>query len=779
MSPSSMTGFPDSWTQALRSAELFGELDPAALARLAPAFRPRQVTFGENLLRQGEEANSVFVVVQGRLQIILEGHDDAPLSSLGPGSVVGEMALVIGGTRSATVRALEPSTVLELARDRFDDLLREHPELHGAFSRTLLSRTRLSRIAQPLRDLFGHLDADALANIERQVEWVHLPSGKELFHQGDPAGGAYIVTAGRLRVVVSNEHGDKTIDEVGPGQWIGEMALLTQRERSATVYAVRDAELVLLSQTVFDRLIHRYPAAMLETARRLAERLAKQIATERRHHVHTNTIAIVPMAPRVQVERFTTDLVAALGRYGTVLHLTSDRVDERLGKKGIASASNDDPAHLRLIPWLIEQESAHRFVVYQADQHWSGWSDRAIRNADRVLVVADASASPSPVDAERQLVSRLLDAHGPKRTLVLMQPAGADVFPGTARWLDAWHVDSHFHVRRGASADIDRVARVLTGNAVCLVLGGGASRAFAHIGVLRAFEELSIPIDAVGGTSMGGAIAFAIARGQNSSLALKAGKEITAQYFEPTLPLVSLMSAKRVMKGIVDVAGTLDIEDLLTTFFCISTNLTRGSQVVHRRGSLAKAVRATTAIPGLLPPVQDHGDLLVDGGLSDNVPVAPMVALLGGVVIAVDVIPEVDLRAEGDVPTYLSGWNLALRRLNPLAARVDSPNIASILLRSVTIASDGLRSADRSAKLTALYLRPRLDNWNPLDFKAAASIADQGYRGTVQPIRTWWAQHSDHIMGRVTPHPLPRDRRGPVTSMVPSAMEDAPPSSLW
>src|SRR5258708_5896174 len=98
-------------------------------------------------------------------------------------------------------------------------------------------------------------------------------------------------------------------------------------------------------------------------------------------------------------------------------------------------------------------------------------------------------------------------SRAPKRTLVLLQPADRDVFPGTARWLDAWPVDEHFHVRHGLSADVERVARILTGNAVCLVFGGGASRGYAHIGVLRAFEELGIPIDAVGGTSMGAAVA--------------------------------------------------------------------------------------------------------------------------------------------------------------------------------------------------------------------------------------------------------------------------------
>jgi hypothetical protein len=155
-------------------------------------------------------------------------------------------------------------------------------------------------------------------------------------------------------------------------------------------------------------------------------------------------------------------LVAALGLYGSVLHLTAARVDECLGKKGIACAHDGEAVHLRLVPWLIEQESKHRFVVYETDPQWSGWSDGAVRNADHILVVADAQAPPGGHEAQERLKSRFLQSRAPQRTLVLLQPQGREAFPGTGRWLDAWRVDGHFHVRRGSTADVARVAQMLT-----------------------------------------------------------------------------------------------------------------------------------------------------------------------------------------------------------------------------------------------------------------------------------------------------------------------------
>ncbi|HEV3192601.1 MAG TPA: cyclic nucleotide-binding and patatin-like phospholipase domain-containing protein, partial [Polyangiaceae bacterium] len=506
------------------------------------------------------------------------------------------------------------------------------PESHVYPLRTAEATARTgaagrTRIASHLRALFGDLDASAILAIEQDVGWVHLPSGKELFRQGERADGAYIVANGRLRVVASTECGERILDEVGPGQWIGEMALLTQSERSATVYAVRDTELVWVPQVAFEGLIRRHPQAMLETARRLASRLAQQIGSESRPQSDMRTLAVVPANHSVCAHPFTTALAAALTRYGSVLHLTAERVDQLLGEPGIANAREDESAHLRLARWLIECEAKYRFVIYEGDPEWSGWTDRVVRNADRIMVLAAGQSSPEDGETRRHLSDRFSKSRAPKRTLVLLQPAERDVFPGTARWLDAWPVDEHFHVRYGLSNDVERVARILTGNAVCLVFGGGASRGYAHIGVLRAFEELGIPIDAVGGTSMGAAVAAGAALGLSSSKVMTACAQIARRAFDLTLPVVSIAAGKGQMDGIVGVAGDLDIEDLRTTFFCVSTNLTRAEEVVHRRGKIATAVRASMAVPGLFPPVPHNGDLLVDGGLSNNVPVDTMASL--------------------------------------------------------------------------------------------------------------------------------------------------------
>ncbi len=744
------------WIATLRSTELFAALDQTTLEHLATELTEVHVTAGQQLVRQGEPGDSLFVVLQGRFDVLLD--TEQVVDQLQPGAVVGEIALILGGTRQATVQASEDSLTLELSRERFDRLLEKHPEIMTPFTHALQDRMRVVRIAGYLKSLFGELEADALWEIQKQISWVHLASGEELFHQGEDADGAYIVAVGRLRVIVDERGGgERIIDEVGPGQWVGEMALLTRSARSATVYAARDTELVWLSQAVFDELIAKNPTAMLATSRLLVDRLQKQMqaraagASAPRSGPQATTFAVLPATPEVGARAFTDGLVQTLSRYGSVLRLDASTVDARLGKDGIAQVAYDHPAHLRLTPWLIEQESAYDYVVYEAEPTWSGWNERAIRQVDHILSVVDARANSSISRVEEAMEARFHGARAPARSLILLQGPGQRSFPGTRRWLEKRQLDSHFHVRRGMRKDIERVVRILIGRAVSVVCGGGGSRGYAHVGVLQAFEEVGVPVDAIAGTSMGSLVSGPYAMGLNSQEVLALLRPILDRLIDPTLPIVSLASARRVIDGANRVIGPLDIEDLAIPYFCVSTNLTRGQGVVHRTGPMVTAMRASAAIPGIYPPVPWNGtDLLVDGGLSNNVPVDLMADFYPGLVVGIDVMPDVDLVANEGLPIYLSGWRVAWQKLNPWAESIGMPNILSILIRCVTTASQTLGKTELAADVASLYLRPPVKEWNPVDFKAGPSIAKQGFTGTIEQVRAWWAETKEFAMGRDT-----------------------------
>ena len=722
-------------------------LDDALLAVIAPHVRARALAPGELLFRQGDEVDGLYIVVRGELAIALDATPELVLERVGAHGVVGEVAALVGGKRTASARAAAPTELLALDRGRLHALIGEHPRLADAIARAAHHRLRRTKLAAHLTALLGPVGEDTLRELEARMTWVQLRGGDELFRQGATADGAYIVALGRLRVVVPDERGDeRAIDDLGPGSWVGEMALLTGKERSATVYAVRDSELVWLPQALFDELMARHPTALRAVSRALVDRLQRQISGGPAPRQAAHCFALVPARPGLAVDDLARALAAALGRFGRTCVLDAGGVDAALAKPGIAQARRSDPLHLRLNPWLLGQEQDHDHVVYVADPALTEWTERVLRHADEVLVVGDGREPAALGEVEVRFAARGLVTRKPRQRLVLLQPPGAGAFPGTAAWLASRVVEHVHHVRRGVAGDVDRLARLLTRNGVGLVLGGGGSRGYAHLGVVRALAEVGVPIDAVAGTSIGAMVASGVGMGLSADDMLRVMPPLLrGAFLDPTLPFVALMRGHNVLAGAREVAGDLAIEDLGVPTAIVTTNLSRGDAHVLRRGSVALGIRASSSIPGIFPPVALDGDLLVDGGLANNVPVDVVADAFGGKVIAVDVIPEIELRHDGGADAATSGWAAAWRRLNPMH-RHAVPNIVTVLMRTVTTGSRGLRNA----AACSLMLRPAVSRWNMIDFGAAAPIAEEGYRGTVDAIRAWWSASAAAVRGRAS-----------------------------
>ncbi len=158
---------------------------------------------------------------------------------------------------------------------------------------------------------------------------------------------------------------------------------------------------------------------------------------------------------------------------------------------------------------------------------------------------------------------------------------------------------------------------------------------------MRALHELGVAVDRVGGASIGAPIGAGVALGLPPAELLEAVTRQFHNLLDYTVPVVSVLRGARISKSIAESLGGMDIDDLWLGYFCVSTNLAASRLEVHNRGELALAVRASVAIPGVLPPVPYRGDLLVDGGVLANLPVEPMRAHPGiGSVIAVNVASE-------------------------------------------------------------------------------------------------------------------------------------------
>lgn len=734
---------------ALRSAEALGDVQDPTLRELAGAMVARPLRDGDTLLQQGEPDDSLYLLISGTLSATFTDRrgTSRSLADLGPGRVVGEANLLSVAPAAMTVRARGDGLAARLSRDSFERFCERCPP--GSVEvlevlRPLLRRHRLW-VAMHVSDTFRDLDETVLKDLEAETELVSLYGGEVLYRQGDAADSFCVVVSGRLRVVTNTpEGGERILAELGTGETIGEMAIISGEPRSATVYAIRDTQLARISKAGVERVIERHPRPMLHMlTSRVVERLRH---AGRRERLALETVAVVAASPGVALDRFTAHLEEALSRVGACVVLTSEGMDARLGREGASQAHDRDGGGTRLVEWLAEQEWEHAFVVYQADARLSPWTERCVRQADHVVLVADATADAAPTEIEAELLRSAAGLRTPQ-TLVLLHQPGQEPRQ-TARWLAGRRVVRHVHMRPDDRADFGRLVRFLTGSAVGVALGGGFARGLAHLGVLRAFDELGVPVDAVGGSSMGAMVGAQAVLGWDAArIAREMSAGLADSFDDMTIPFLSFKRGGKYSKLVRKFFGDLQIEDLWLPYFCVSANLNRAELKVHTAGPLADAVLASTRAPGIFPPVVLDGELHVDGGVINNVPVDVMKTFCSdGIVVGVDVSPPHELNQITDYGEDISGWQAIWQRFNPKRhKRIYRPSLLLVLMRVIEFG--GISYRREKAELADIYISPQVLAFKRNDFHAAPQIADAGHAAAYETVERWLNSH-DGLLAR-------------------------------
>jgi predicted acylesterase/phospholipase RssA/CRP-like cAMP-binding protein len=720
--------------RVLSSLKQFKELDRVFIRDFSSRARLMFLDGGEYLFSRGDEATAMYIVIAGRLQVVMEFREGkkSVVKELGPGAPAGIISLVAGGPRNADVIATRRTKLAKLNREHFEVLMGRYPGIREKLLEMVFHRLRRSHLAEVMPEYFEEMDEATFDYIESLFQWVHLDRGQTLFKQGDIGDSLYILINGLLHVV-DEEAGDdeKVLGTVHRGKVVGELGLLSDERRTASIYAARDSDLVRLSRQSFESISEKYPQVMIAITRILVDRL-KNVRQKAPHLNMAINITILPASGDVSTVEFCTDMEQAFSTYGSTLLLTADLVDRRLSQPGISEIPNSDPRSAALRAWLEEMESRHSFVIYAADPGVTPWTRRCMSRADRLILLAQGNGSMRPGIIERVLLKTNNELISPHRTLVLLHTAYTALPSGTAKWLEAHDVHDHYHIRAGRNQDFLRLARILSNRAVGLALGGGAAKGMAHIGVIRALEEAGILIDIVGGASMGSIIGAQYAMGNSHDEMLELCRKLFIDinpFNEYTLPIISLMRGRKLERMGKLAYGDSFIEDLWLSYFCVSSNLTHSQVKIHRRGSLWKAVRTSSSIPGVISPVLDGGEIYVDGGVINNLP-GDILRRQAGYVIVVEVSPNLDLQVKTDVVP--SPWKILFNRLIPFKQKIQVPNILDIMLSTVLT---GSFIAANSVKWDAdISLTPPLEKIGFLDFKKMKDIAEIGYRYTMEEL---------------------------------------------
>lgn len=722
--------------ECLGRVGLFADLEEDIRLEIAQGIKTMELARNETLVRQGDEAESMFMLIDGRLSVIIVNATGAAqtVGQLEAGSIIGEIALVAGGRRSATVVAKDSSIVGLLKVEMLNHLMDKYPQVTSGIVSMAAHRLRMGQLALHLTRLFDNLEPGFVDELQTAVEWISLTAGDTLYRAGDPADACYLVVSGRLRAL---DRERVYSPDVTSGDLTGDLAMILGETHQVTMAAVRDTEVARIAHADFEDWTVRYPRIMLDLARAAFTRERSPASVARKSLGYKRSVGLVCIDDNLDIATFNERFEKEVAKYGDAITLSSEKVDWLLQKPGISQSFADSPENVRLLQWLDEVENAHRYVIYLADCRQCEWSNRVIRQADHVVFVAEATADEHLREIEQNHY-HLFEKDPLRASVLLVHDADATLPEQTDRWHKQRSIDMVYHMRRGHEQDLSRFARLMTGHAVSLVFGGGGARGFAHLGVLQALEELGVPIDIVAGTSIGAPIAFAPAQGMDAGQALAAVNKAFQSLLDYTLPLASMLAGKRITRCIEDYARSLDIEDLWLPYFCISTNMTRARSVVHRRGNLAHAMRASVSIPGVLPPVPFGVDLHVDGGILNNLPIDVMRQINPtGPLIAVDVIPPMGPRAKSDFPTGLSGWRLLFNRLLPWLKLIRVPSIGSTIMASMTIGSAGYLKGMLKGELADLYLSINVKGISMLKFENFDKIAEIGYQQSIEPLRQW------------------------------------------
>ncbi|KAJ7982797.1 hypothetical protein DFH06DRAFT_1171588 [Mycena polygramma] len=700
-----------------------------------------------------------------------DGKRQKLLFTAKPGGIAGYLAALCNTASYVDIKAKTDAYVGFLPSHALERLLEKRP---------IVLLTLAKRLISLLSPLLLHIDAS--------LDWMQVNAGQVLWRPEDVSDSFYIVINGRLRAITETEAGVVTITaEYGQGDTVGELDVITSSPRRNTVHAIRDTELIRMPQTLFNAISARNPQTTAQLLRMIASRVRDEVdsnsfSTQPRTASDNNnlkTVAILPVSRLVPVDAFARKLQTALEGIGaTTSYLNQASISGHLGRHAFTRMGK-----LKAAGWLADQEQKYRTVLYVADSPVnSSWTQTCIRQADCVMVVGMGD-DPSIGEYERLLLSMKTTA---RKELVLLHP-DRTVLPGSTReWLKnrPW-VHQHIHVelpglllpsiskpvppkdpdavtklknlkdkvqseiqkyrktgndprpqRLPHTNDFSRLARRICGKSIGLVLGGGGARGISHLGLIRALEEYGIPIDHIGGTSIGALIGGLYARegdiisasGRTKAFSGRMGN-IWRMLSDVTYPLVAYTTGHEFNRAIYKAFYDLHIEDMWLPFFCNTTNIMTSRMEIHENGYAWRFIRASMTLVGLLPPLCNDGGMLVDGGYVDNLPVATMFSRGASSVFACDVggLDDNTPRNFGDT---VSGWWLLINRWNPFSNARLVPPITEIQSRLAYVSSVKTLEDAKVAR-GCLYISMPVQEYGTLQFGKFEDLQIKGYEAAV------------------------------------------------
>lgn len=522
----------------------------------------------------------------------------------------------------------------------------------------------------------------------------------------------WIVTHGKLNLTYHRKEGRQHLTSLESGECFLNSRLITGDDNHWNMKAMTPCYLL---QIVFTQeILEKYPncALLFNT---VINKFAFPDENIRTHH-EIKRIAIIPIQPGQlhHFENFLADFIPFFDSIGKTLILNSTNLRQILG---VDEETKIDFENKKNILKLIKASREYEFIIYLLTDQSVEWINFCLASADTVVFTAfknEAAVLSEFAHSCKKIIAKRYEHL--ETALALLRNDTLNDPESAPKWISPLKTDKHYNVNIASKRDLGRLVRLIINRPIALVLGSGASRGITQLGIYRAMLEADIPIDVVAGCSIGSLMGGLIAQ----QFSWQKCSDIVTRYLETinatslTLPILSLINHEGAFNLAKMSCGEKDIEDLPLNFLVVAVSILNTDLIVFDRGNAYKGIAASSALPGIFPPVEIDGDILVDGAIMEPLPVVQVIENYDpGFIIAIDVTTEVMIveepvakSVEDEVTSLL---NSLKESLFGVQEKTVSYNLMDVILRLIEVYSCRSRRHIVRNNLADVYIRPNLD----------------------------------------------------------------------
>lgn len=587
------------------------------------------------------------------------------------------------------------------------------------------------------------------------MTWVNVAAGTYVFRRGEPGDALYVTETGILDAVIDEgAASERTLATFLPGEFFGEMALLTQEPRSASVRALVDSRLGRISCDQFIGLLKTHPQMGMRLSLVLSQSLARTSSqlSKRKGRVTT----IIPIGDQQRSDLVAEQLLEFMERQhhrSVVIILLGDAVLSSHHEHGVVSSSLPGLDSIQPMPrgghslridgtaleamdlsslaaMIHTLRTRHDHVVIWAPPQHALKRLELLTHFDQTLILA---CHPHPPEELTRTCVALQAVLKESFRIAFLAPGQVPLptLPCPTRYpplkLNTPPVGNSNGSRESPGPDglmgaqhgsMDRLARTLSGLTIGLALGSGTAQGLAHLGVMKALTSAGIPIDLIAGTSGGALYGSLLASGLVIDDAITRVMHETRRNLidklDFTIPLRGVVRGKKIGKMVRNVIGEITFAELSIPLFAIATDLETGEEVVIQDGPVYQGVRASISVPGIFEPYPMNGRILIDGVVVNPLPVGVARNKGADIVIAVQV----------PAPGALALETKARKRAG--RAKPSPYGIMSTIVRSHQFGADKL--AEHALAEADVLIKPDVARFGWREYRAAPQIIEAGFQ---------------------------------------------------